>query len=521
MTKLILDGDSRGAVKAQADVAKAQEKVTKEVDQSILRVDELRRRQKQALAEIAAELKKEQAAKEKSNQTTQRAIQFWHEHGRIVAQTLGKQRSGLEQVKTAQELAFGAGAMQSMTNFFTSFFAPGAIVGGAIAMLREYRAELEGIGQELRGGRAGLGQLSQLAITSDDPNATMKRLVGEAKQIHASGATSTLGEAGELVFTLESAGIKAPKQRKMISDMLAYGVIPEARNFSASIAALRSAFPNLSPDQLTGMGIVAAIPSPGGAEQIIQHAGKSAEQARALGWNPEFALAGTSILSRAYGGASEGGVRLEQFMKQVEHYGFKHDPGLKGLDPFQTIERIQAITGGERSKLEKYVGNRMEALQGFRTLRNNLAELRTLTGMAASADSSVATGAIELARNTPEIDVARQAIASENARKQSRLPQVTTDELIAALANEAKAGRGGLMSGLIGSDFAVLRTIGTESQKRRVLRESIDGRVEPLGVGYGFSPSNELIEAIKRNELHLRSLDRKTRGTPPPSGRQE
>jgi len=527
MPKLILDGDAKGAVKAHGELTESQKRTKEGIDQigkaaweTHRKMTEWAREQKKEMSSAAAESKRmgdearkiildNEGPQERYNRKVGELSRLFVAGKLSLEQmdaALKRYRGELTSVVPAQESAFGASALSSATGYFTSLFGPAALVTGAIQILRNYKQELASIGQQLEGGRSGLGQLTQLASTAKDPSGKMRALTNEAKQIYASGATQTLGEAGQLVFTLESANITDPKQRKRIANMLSYGVIPEATRFSASIAALRSAYPDLSPDKLMGMGIVAALPSPGGAEQIIQAAGKSGEQMRALGWTPQFGLAATSILSRTYGGAEEGGVRLEQFAKQIERYGYAADPSLRGMEPFGLIQKIQKETGGDQNKLAKYLGHRMEAMQGFRTLANNLDEVRGLTAAAGGADGSLVDRAITLAQQTPEIDTARQGVASRNLKTLSRVPAANLESLYQSMVEQQVAGSPWYKEWIFRFGAGMFGQ--TEAAKQMQIREA---------VGDPFY-TRELQESIVR---YLQSIDSKTRTAPAASGRQE
>lgn len=531
MPILRLDGDAKGAVKATGEVAKGMKDIGKEASDADRRIREGHR----VLTESVKNFKREQAeAARQGKQMGEEAAKIIREnetgqerYNRKVAEisrlfvagklsveqmdrALARYNADLNQTAPAQQAAFGPTALANAKNYFNGLFGPGAVVALGIQMLRAYGEETNNVALQLQGGRSGLGQLAQLAAVSKDPKATMARLVDESKEIYNSAATNSLDEAGKLVFTLESANITDPKQRKRIANMISHGVIPDANQFSASIAALRSAYPDLSPDKLTGMGIVAAIPSPGGAEQIISAAGKSGEQLSSLGWKPEFGLAATSILSRAYSGAGEGGTRLEQFMKQLEHHGYQNDPSLKGMDPFQTLERIHSLAGDDRSKLEKYVGNRMEAIQGYRTLYKNRNELRSLTDAAGGADGTIVDTAIELATNTPEIENARLDVASKNRRASSRFANANSLELVEAMFNQRSEGKGWLQTGLNDLDTWSAK-YSSEGWRAHMLRD-----VEDPNVASQLTP--DLLEAIRK---HLASLDAKSKAAPAGTGRQE
>jgi hypothetical protein len=234
-------------------------------------------------------------------------------------------------------------------------------------------------------------------------------------------------------------------------------------------------------------------------DELIEGAAKSAQQMKTLGFRPEFSIAATSLLTKAFPGRGEASTRLEQFGKQLERFGLQHDPGLRGLDPIATIDRITASTQGGMSRplLEKFFGARTEAIQAYRTLRDNRDELRQLMGGTAMADGGFLDAALRLAEGTPEIQNARGLARSRARREMSLLggPQ-TTDSLLLQSANDMAAGRGAFVRAGIDLSTWFRRTFLPEFMQRVALRADLAQDLTP-----------ETAAAIRR---HLESLDNKT-----------
>lgn len=538
MPTLRLDGDASGAVKATSAINKEAAKIGPTFDKATASAKQLEKAafqivranqgplesynsQMKLLAKlvIAGKLSHDQAsiaAKRyhqelvRGTQSTLHGIGLELRARQLQTQMLQRMNAVVGQVGQAQSAAFGAVALQGLTSYLGAMVGPTALLTGAISALRSYRAELAAVGQQIEGNRGGLGQLMTLAMEEKTPalqEAKKAALMSEAKNIFASGATTSLPAAGEFLYQLEQAHL-GPKHRKLFAEAAATGVLPEAQTTARSIAALRSAFPDLSPDKLIGMGIYAGIASPGGVDELVQDAAKSAQQIKTLGWKPEFSIAATSLLTKAYPGKGEGGTRLEQFGRQLERFGLQADPALVGMDPLQTLEHIGSKTKGgtDRKALETYVGNRGEAMQGFRTLYGMRRELKELIDGTATADGGFLTGAINLANNTPEINAARQVVASTNQRALDRLDAAQVQQLYQSLLNDSVTGRGAFGTGATETMF-YLKSF-TEAAQLHQLRQSLEE-----GAG---SPGTQ--EAIRR---HLQSLDAKTRSAPAPNGRQE
>jgi hypothetical protein len=539
MPILKLDGDARGAVKATSDVAKGVKEIRDETDKSAKSADEWtrkvtdglkqQRREKEENRRLDRQLGDEAKRLLLENETAQERynrkiadLSRLFVAGKInleqMDRALARYNLDLNQVVPAQQQAFGPSALASARAYFTGLFGPTALVASAVAILREYRNEVDAVSQGMQANIGGLGQLMTLAAVEATPEAQQKKkdaLIAESYKIARMGAAPDLNRAGELVYQLEQAGLN-PEQRMQLARAKAIGVLPEAQNTATSIAALRTAYPNLKPDQASGMGIYAGIVSPGSVDTLVQDAAKSAQQLKTLGWNPEVGLAATSFLTKAYPGKGQGGTRLEQFTKQLERFGYQHDPGLRNLDPIATLKRIGAATqGGEdRPALEKYVGNRDEAIQGFRSLYQNRDQLQQLIKGTALADGGFLKRAIELAENTREIDTARQANASRTGRAIGLTGSAETRQLFQAAVDDEvrwrrEQGASELITGYGRLKTWLMQMIESDSQLEERLR---------IGVRDNQIRDPELLETIRR---HLASIDAKTKAAPAGTGRQE
>lgn len=535
MPSMRLDGDASGAIKATAEFNREVKNIKSNFDASAASAKQLEKAAGQIIRANEAPLdtynrKLKELAKlvtdgKLSHEQAGVAAKRYHadlqrEQGKTLSgyalelraqqnsrEMLARMSREVHSVGQAQSVAFGEAAAANVAGYFSMFVGPAALASGAISAIQEYRAELSKLGQELQGDRAGLGQLTQLAMTSDNPAAKMQQLMQQSREAFASGAALTLPAGGKLAFALDSAGITAPKDRKLALDLTSWGIIQNTEDFASGVAAIKDGFPKLSPGKILGMGIAAAVPSPGSAEGIATEAAKSAQQLKVLGWSPGYGLAQESILSRAFKGPQEGGTRAEQYMKQLEHHGFAYDPGIKGLDPFQTLERIGAKTKGgtDRPVLEKYLGDRAEAIGGFRTLYDRRAELKNWTRVSEGSGEELVAGALDLARDTPEIDVARTAIAARNQRSLSRSRAQQTSDLYQAAVDESVSGKGALET------WAIKLAGAFQGLSESMQEGSLRGW---LAEGAG---SQEWRDSVAR---YLQSIDRKARDVVP-SGVQE
>jgi len=403
-------------------------------------------------------------------------------------------------------------ASQSALSYFGMMAGPASLVALATRELSLYNSELERVGQNLIGGRAGLGQNAQLAVIGGG-KAEMNTAMAEIKEIFGTGATTTLGEAGDFRFKLKQADFDA-SQRSIFARAVASGVLPEAATTATSIAALRKAFPTLSPSQATGMGIFAGSVSPGATDRLIQDAAKGAAQMEQLGWKPAEVLAATSFLTAAFPAQGAAADRMDAFGRQFERFGLKAYPELAGKGMMEVVDFVSGKKADARKRglstrdvEETFFGNRSEAIAAFRTFAKNRAGVGELIAGTATADGGLVDRAIALAEGTPEIASARAAQASANQLELSRMDAAMTNQLFQSLLNQSLEGQNAF--GTMLTRFSGFRMGLTEGSQEFTLRNAA---ADPAMAG------TQLQQDIL---THLQNIDGKTKSAPLRGGRQE
>lgn len=507
MARLRFETDLGTTLKAHADLAKATEKIAAGYSRGTAEAKKLELAAKRIVdANLTPQERYNQKIEQLGKALRAGAVGF-----NDAQNAAGRLRQRLDAVGQTQQSVFGASALANIKNYFATMAGPGALIGGAIAALRNYNAELDKLNQEFRGGIPRMGQLAQLAVQEKDPKAAIARYMREAELFVTSGAVPDLPSGTDLMFSLLSAGVTSKDDREKIAELLKYGGIESGTKMAQSLAAMKLAFPQVSPRQMLAMGVVAATPSPGTAGELVEHAGKLSAQFEAMGWTPGQALAATSIVGAAYGGASFGRERSEAMAKNLEHFGFQKDPALRGMGIFQMLEHIGA-GGTSQEHLRPLLGGRQEATQAFRTLYKNRELFKGLATAADQGDIGMLDNMLELLKGVPQIAVTAEQNAAAGRRAVSRTEPATTVGLLKAIRDEQVEGRGALVTGA--NDLVTwLGTFLPESLQQRALRNMAEDYPERL--------TPDLLDQIRR---HIESLDNKTAPSLQPakiSGRQE
>lgn len=472
MARFTVDGNATGAVKAVQDLAKAIEKGEKGFEQAAKGADKLDK----AAQRIA---RNNEGPQEKYNRRMRELAELVNK-GKLsydqAAIAAEKYRGTMERAGKAGQAAFGSRALADMRGFVGQFVGIQMAATAALNAFKALAAEREKAAQSAMSSRGSAGALAQLAATTSDPKAAMASLLAEARALRASGGADTEQQAYETVFDLNSAGLSRT-DRDFAGRVKASGVLSDVGGAGRAYAALTTAMGKGEVGDFKGLlskAIAASAAAPAQANEIPLAAARGAGSAGALGLSDEFLLAATAILARKTGTAAEGGTQVAAFLKQVEKSGLD-TTGKSGAE-------IVAMIGGmseAQQGIGGVLGDRAEAVAGFRTLRDNMDELRNLESSIRNAE---ATGLADTAVGLTGGD-ARLRTANARARAEGSLEQSMGDSaalqniLQAAWAERQRTARadGGSFTefnlAVERGQLGIVNTLGSDEEKREILRE--------------------------------------------------
>ncbi len=494
--KFTLEGSGGGAVKAVQDLNKALDEAEKKSDGAAKASKRLQDAAKRVAESVDPQTKYNNRIAELAQLVTKAGLSTEH-----AAEKARQYRAQLEGVGVAGEKAFGAQAVASIGRYLAGFLSVGAAIGAATSALRENAAQRERAAQRAMQSRAGLGSLSQLAATqgntSEERTAAFRSLVDEARGYVASGAAADENEAGNLVFELAGADLNE-RDRAFAAQLRAAGTLTNVGGAAQAYDALKTALGAEEVgtfSQFASKGLQAASVAPGSFEQLPIAAAGAGGSAKKLGVSDEFLLAATAIVGKTLGSVDEGGTQVAALLKQIEKSGMKVD----GLGGVGIIEKIAALPEKQQG-FGGVLGDRAEAVSGFRVLRDNLEALKQLEQSTAAAQSNNLAG--EAAKLSESDDVLSNARA--RARAEGELQTVQTansarTNLIAALRAERRAAIQADGSGVYfrGALEAVEDYFNTDAEIQRSWQQVQESRA--AGYTDGFSP-----ETVKMLEEYMR-----------------
>ena len=379
----ILRGDATGAVKAIQDLNKAIDGTEKEYAASTKEAKKL-----DAQARRVAENADPQKRYNRQMQDLAQLVKLGKVELSAAEKVAAKYGERLRRAETAGSKAFGSQALSGIRSFALQYVGLSQALNAVVQGFRDVAAEREKTQQAALEARAGVGELSQLAATTDDPEGTFKALVAEARAVRASGAADSQQDAANQLFSLVSAGLER-SDRDFAFQLRGSGVLQNVGGAATAFAALQTALGKEevgSFEDFISKALQASSIAPALANEIPQAAARAGGSASALGLSDEFLNAAVAILGKKSGSAAEGGTQLASFLKQVEK-AIPDNEALRGKRGIELVEFLSTLSEEEQG-FGGILGDRAEAISGFRTLRDNIVLLADLTKQIDAADDN-------------------------------------------------------------------------------------------------------------------------------------
>jgi len=410
--RFTLEGDARGAVKAVQDLNKALQGSEKGFEQAAKKGD--------MLSKAAAKIVRDnEGPQERYNRKIAELSELVNK-GRLAkdqaAIAARRYRDQLERVTRAGKDAFGSSAVTQIRNYALQFTALSRGVGVVADALRQIQQENERLAQGRKAARSGYGALAQLAATRENPQAAKRALDAEAETAYASGAFADENAAALAVFSYHSASLNR-RDRRFATELQRTGVMSDVGGAATAYNAMRTALGEKEVggfEEFMSKALRASAAAPAQATEIPIAAGSAAGSAQSLGLTrpDEFLMAATAIAASKTGNAGQGGTQIAAFLKSVEKAGLD----TKGRSGVELVEMIAAMPESEQG-FGGVLGDRAEAIAGFRTLRDNIDQLRELeSGVDASQREGLARTSLDLAMQSMSQRAAVGRAAAEARR---------------------------------------------------------------------------------------------------------
>lgn len=350
-------------------------------------------------------------------------------------------RRTLERQLQAMNKTSGPQAQGQLQNMVRGYLSLGTAVNVGVQALQQLAAERKKAADEVKQSKTGLGALAQLAAVAEDPEAAMASMLAEARALFASGAAASVDEAGTLLFSLLSAGLDQA-DRKFAAELERSGAVTGIGEAASAFAALQKSLGTEevgSFEDVISKALAASGGAPAKAPELVLAAAASGGSAKALGLSDEFLFAASEVLAAKTGSASVGGTQLAAFLKGIEAKGLAADKTLEGLSGLDLVEAI-AAKNLDRAGLVNLLGDRQEAIEGFRALAENLPDLKRYFN---EIDTASGRG---VARTASQLYLGDQQLASGVARTQSENTlAVQSQQTMGTLANLVESARAELV----------------------------------------------------------------------------
>lgn len=235
--------------------------------------------------------------------------------GAIDQQTYSRAaKDAAEQMAQAQEKVAGASAISQLGQLVAGYVSVSAAIGVASKALTDFAEKQQQAAQRAKESAPSGGTLAQLAYNEQDYAA----LRNEANRVYAKGATESLQEANDLVFSVVSAGQE--REMDLVARMKATGVVQDPRSMMRAADAMKTALGEKETGgfrQIVGKGLAASQGAPLRAEELLVYAARSGVDAAAIGLSDEEVLAAAGTFAKATGSGEMAGTALAALSRSL------------------------------------------------------------------------------------------------------------------------------------------------------------------------------------------------------------
>lgn len=287
-----------------------------------------------------------------------------------------KLKDTLDQTKVDQkDLTISSAATNSVLEYakqFATIAAAAQFARTAIAGAMEEAAKAK---QSQEASIDYLGELQQLPGNFAD-------MKNQSKQFRAAGAVDTMNEAYGMMFQLISAGLE--KDSKLFQDVGAARILKDVPGGIKSVAGIQQSFGQEEAGDakaILAKLLVASGVTLETVNDLGQYAPRLGASARALNFSDEESLATYSVLTKTYG-KEEAKSRTVEFMRAIEANK------IEGKSISEAVANI-AAREAKGEELRDILGGSAVAIEGYRTTRQNMEQIKQVTADLQAANSGV------------------------------------------------------------------------------------------------------------------------------------
>jgi hypothetical protein len=257
-----------------------------------------------------------------------------------------KARQQLEGMGKAGIASAGPAMQNMVAGLAARWLSVGAAVAGVKRALDAIQKQDEEAGRKMMTAEASRAQLAQLAAGD---SGKLQQLLKDAEDIYKGGGAADLSQANQIVFALESAGMR---QYKELFTLL-YPKFGRPEVMAKAGAALQTSLgiaeTGLMPAILS-KAVEASKVAPASAEEILEASATTVSAAKAHKWTDEETLAAVAWTSKALGSANEAATSLSALGQEL-----KKKPEFLGLGIGEMVKKLTTMTVEESGILTPVV----------------------------------------------------------------------------------------------------------------------------------------------------------------------
>lgn len=364
------------------DAAQQQNKIT--TDQYAVAVDQLGEefrgwaREAEEASEKATEAIRKAGAATTRSFSTNALSTYNEEVGRLKQQfdagAISQQTYAAGVARADRQFKATTTTLGSLKGAFASAFdiAPLAVAGAALAGAKKLIGDILNQVSQIReqakeftttsGG--GIGTLAQVARDKED----FAQLEAQTVALFRSGATATLEEAAQSVFSARSAGFD--KELNTFAGLAKDRVIGDIQQTIQETKAITEGFGTDESGTVADVlakSFAASQFTRVTAEDLTSITARAAAQASQAGFRDEEAFGAGAIVANVFG-RDRGGARLNSLFQGIAEQNLSADGTKNLVEVIGEITKLNLTNKGLQEKL----GGRKEAVEAFITLQKNL-----------------------------------------------------------------------------------------------------------------------------------------------------
>ncbi len=319
-------------------------------------------------------------------------------------------------------------------------------LGGVLGVLSSIESGLNAITDAQKRAQETLSEQGRsfgaLAQLAGGNTGQLQNLMGQARATYAEGGATSISQASQMIFRLQSAGLTSESDRRLASRIQGVGLIADAGAFLESAKKVQTAAgvgEAGSIQDILSKALVAGKYGIGDVSQIMESTVRGAPLLRGLGMSDEDLTAAVTLLSQTTRSPEMAGTNVASLLRSLTESGQFQGLGIAG-----SVQKISQLAPTPQAAM-KLLG-REEAYQAYRNIADNMGAFAQIRGEVDAAQRDNLLNRVILSAETdPTIAMERErniAMATRTLAEQGMGATRTREQIATDLGVAGAIRRG-------------------------------------------------------------------------------